>query len=56
MRDCYEIYLDGDLVDESNYEYDSESEADSEGNFAVRSLADASGRHWSEYTVVVRTN
>lgn len=53
MRYYYEIYLDGSLISQSNCEYDSYEEAESEANFAVSTYADCSDRHWSEFQVKI---
>ena len=53
-RYAYEIYLDGELIDESAYEYETKEEAESEGNFNVSTQAECRDRHWSEFTVVIR--
>ena len=50
---AYEIWLGDKLITESNYEYETSYEAESEGGFAVDTYADVSGVHWSEFTVVV---
>ena len=54
MRYAYEIYLDGKLVSESNYEYESRSEAESEAGFAVSTYADCYDRGWYEFKTVIR--
>ena len=55
MMYAYEVYLDGKLVDESNYEYESISEAKSEAGFAVGTYADCYDRDWWEFRVVIRS-
>ena len=56
MRYAYEIYLDGELVTESCFEYESYSEAESEAGFAVNTYADCYGRKWWEFKVVILEN
>ena len=51
---AYEIYLDGKLVSESNYEYESRSEAESEAGFAVSTYADCYDRGWYEFEIRIR--
>ena len=53
MKFGYEIYLDNKLISDSNIEYESEYEAESEGNFEISSLADCYDRHWSEFTLSI---
>ena len=53
---AYELYLDGELITESNYEYESEYEAESEGGFAANCYADIMDCRWSDFDVVVRSN
>lgn len=48
---AYKVYLDDELITQSNYEYESEGEAESEGCFAVNCYADSMDRHWSEFRV-----
>lgn len=50
---AYEIYLGEELVSQSNYEYETEQEAESEGYFAVCCIADLRCIHWSEFRVIV---
>lgn len=53
MKYAYTITLDGRFISQSNFEYDSYDEAESEGYFAVRSYADMMNVHWSEFVVTV---
>lgn len=53
MRYGYIVYLDGAVISESSMEYDSYSEAESEGNFSASCYADSMDRHWSEFDVEV---
>lgn len=55
-RYYYEIYLDDSLIDQSNCEYESEEEAESEANFAVNTYADCTDRSWWEFRVKVLTS
>jgi hypothetical protein len=52
MEYRYEIWLDGGVISDG-YGFESYSEAESEGNFAISSYADAYNRHWSEFRLVV---
>lgn len=53
MKYAYTITLDGRFISQSNFEYDSYDEAESEGYFAVRSYADMMNVDWSEFVVTV---
>lgn len=50
---AYYLYLDGELITESNYEYETYSEAESEGHFAADTYSDTMDVHWSAFEVVV---
>lgn len=51
----YRISYNNETISESNLEFDSYSEAESEGNFAASSLADNNGLglDWYDFTVEV---
>lgn len=49
----YIVYLDGEVITESNYEFESYDEANSEGNFAAGCYADSMDRKWFEFEVEV---
>ena len=55
-RYYYEIYLDDSLIDQSNCEYESEEEAESDANSAVSTYADCMDRSWWEFRVKIRNS